>query len=124
MVRAIRSTIQKAILKNASIQNKEFRDGSSLELYDFNARTYDQQIGRFIQIDPESEEADQESWSPYHFSYNNPIRFSDPDGEVPDDIVIRGQNNSSVTIKTDLIDIDVNVSSLNVDFGGNLYFAR
>jgi RHS repeat-associated protein len=65
------------------IQNKEFSDGSGLELYDFNARTYGQQIGRFIQIDPESEEADQESWSPYHFGYNNPINNSDPDGRTP-----------------------------------------
>ncbi|MBX2925907.1 MAG: hypothetical protein KF746_27170 [Chitinophagaceae bacterium] len=55
------------------IQNKEFNDGSGLELYDFNARTYDPQIGRFIQIDPLSDEGDQESLSPYHFSKNNPI---------------------------------------------------
>lgn len=65
------------------LQSKEFSDGSGLEVYDFNARTYDQQIGRFIQIDPESEEADQESWSPYHFSYSNPIRYNDPDGKWP-----------------------------------------
>ena len=65
------------------LQNKEFNDGSGLELYDFNARTYDQQIGRFIQIDPLTEEGGQESWSPYHYSYNNPARFSDSDGKFP-----------------------------------------
>ncbi|HEX4875261.1 MAG TPA: RHS repeat-associated core domain-containing protein, partial [Chitinophagaceae bacterium] len=65
------------------IQNKEFSDGSGLDFYDFNARTYDQQIGRFLQIDPLSEEDDQEDWSPYHYSYNNPISFSDPDGKLP-----------------------------------------
>jgi RHS repeat-associated protein len=65
------------------IQNKEFSDGSGLDLYDFNARNYDQQIGRFILIDPESEEADQESWSPFHFGYNNPIRYGDLDGRIP-----------------------------------------
>jgi len=70
------------------LQSKEFSDGSGLELYDFNARTYDQQIGRFIQIDPESEEADQEGWSPYHFGYNNPIRYSDPDGKIPIPLLI------------------------------------
>jgi RHS repeat-associated protein len=65
------------------LQNKEFSDGSGLEAYDFNARFYDPQLGRFMQIDPESEEADQESWSPYHFGYNNAVRFSDPDGKFP-----------------------------------------
>jgi RHS repeat-associated protein len=67
------------------IQNKEFEDGSGLELYDFNARTFDQQIGRFVQIDPLSDEANQEVLSTYHFSYNNPIRFNDPSGRSGDD---------------------------------------
>jgi RHS repeat-associated protein len=65
------------------IQSKEFTDGSGLELYDFNARTYDQQIGRFIQIDPMTDEGGQESLSPFHFSYNNPVLYSDPDGKCP-----------------------------------------
>ncbi|MEO6732331.1 MAG: RHS repeat-associated core domain-containing protein, partial [Ferruginibacter sp.] len=65
------------------IQNKEFSDGSGLELYDFNARTYDQQTGRFIQVDPLDDEGEQESLSPYHFGENNPIRYNDPDGRCP-----------------------------------------
>ncbi|MBC7508703.1 MAG: hypothetical protein H7320_08145 [Ferruginibacter sp.] len=65
------------------IQNKEFIDGSGLELYDFNARTYDQQVGRFIQIDPTPEDGEQESLTPYHFSGNNPSTFNDPNGKCP-----------------------------------------
>ncbi|SKA47371.1 RHS repeat-associated core domain-containing protein, partial [Chitinophaga eiseniae] len=64
------------------LQFKEFSDGSGLEWFDFNARTYDQQIGRFIQIDPLIEN-NQEDYTPYHFAYNNPVRFSDPDGRIP-----------------------------------------
>ncbi len=63
------------------LQNKEFSNGSGLELYDFNARTFDPQIGRFIQIDPLLEQF-QENWTPYHYAYNN-TRFSDPDGKLP-----------------------------------------
>jgi RHS repeat-associated protein len=65
------------------IQNKEFIGGSGLEVYDFNARTYDQQLGRFMQIDPLAEVEEQESWTPYHFTFNNPIRYNDPDGKCP-----------------------------------------
>ncbi|MBC9929137.1 DUF6443 domain-containing protein [Chitinophaga qingshengii] len=65
------------------LQSGEFGDGAGLELYDFNARTYDQQVGRFLQIDPWVEEGKQEMLTPYQFSYNNPIRYSDPDGKCP-----------------------------------------
>ncbi|HET8689186.1 MAG TPA: RHS repeat-associated core domain-containing protein [Methanosarcina sp.] len=65
------------------IQADEFSDGAGLDFYDFNARTYDQQIGRFIQTDPMTEEGGQESLSQYHFAYNNPILNSDPDGKCP-----------------------------------------
>ncbi|MBV8252020.1 MAG: hypothetical protein JO154_05385 [Chitinophaga sp.] len=60
------------------LQTKEFDDGSSLELYDFNARQYDAQIGKFIQQDNLSEN----HWdlSPYHFGMNNPILYADPTG--------------------------------------------
>jgi RHS repeat-associated protein len=67
------------------LQSKEFSDGSGLEMYDFNARTYDQQLGRFFEIDPMTEEGGQESLSPYHFSYNNPIRYNDPSGKAGED---------------------------------------
>ncbi|MFB6454391.1 RHS repeat domain-containing protein [Chitinophaga sp. Hz27] len=69
------------------MQSGEFSDGSGLDLYDFNARTYDPQIGKFLQIDPLIE-SEQESLSPYHFSRNNPVLFSDPDGKFPILLVI------------------------------------
>lgn len=68
-------------------------------------------------VDPLAEEFPE--WSPYNFVMNNPIRLVDEDGMAPTDIIIKGKNNSSVTLKTDLIDISVNASSLGVDFGGN-----
>lgn len=60
------------------LQSKEFSDNSGLELYDFNARTYDAQIGKFYQIDPLTEAADE--YSPYAFCKNNPILFNDFSG--------------------------------------------
>ncbi|MCW3467948.1 DUF6443 domain-containing protein [Chitinophaga nivalis] len=69
------------------LQTKEFGDGSGLEWFDFNARTYDQQLGRFMQLDPLVEKGEQESLSPYHFAKNNPISNNDPDGKIWTNII-------------------------------------
>lgn len=59
-------------------EDKEFADESGLELYATDFRSYDPQIGRFVQPDILGDEAN--NWSPYSFAYDNPITFNDPLG--------------------------------------------
>ncbi|XP_058056833.1 uncharacterized protein LOC131208199 [Anopheles bellator] len=45
-------------------------------LYDFHARLYDPELGRFFQMDPKEQYA-----SPYVYAGNSPISLVDPDGQ-------------------------------------------
>ncbi|OJV99947.1 MAG: hypothetical protein BGO52_02420 [Sphingobacteriales bacterium 44-61] len=60
------------------LSSKEFSDGSGLDWYESFFRGYNPQIGRFHQIDPLGEIA--ENWTPYAFCNNNPLRYTDPLG--------------------------------------------
>ncbi|MCB0850778.1 MAG: hypothetical protein KDD63_00940, partial [Bacteroidetes bacterium] len=46
---------------------------------------YDSEVGRFLSVDPMA--GDYAIWSPFSYTFDNPIRFVDLDGREPEDIV-------------------------------------
>ncbi|WP_299363368.1 RHS repeat-associated core domain-containing protein [Winogradskyella sp.] len=65
---------------------KEFNDELGLDWYDFHARNYDASLGRWMNIEPLAE--DYYEWSPYNYIYNSPLKFIDPTGMGPTDIIV------------------------------------
>lgn len=58
-------------------------DFLEVDLNDPDAQPIGDTHGRWISPDPLSEEFS--DWSPYNISFNNPIKFIDPDGRAPED---------------------------------------
>ncbi|MFI5148115.1 MAG: RHS repeat-associated core domain-containing protein [Bacteroidia bacterium] len=66
------------------LQQNEFgAGGNGLSLYDYGARMYDPQTGRWCGIDQLASKF--ESWTPFGYVRANPVRLTDPDGREDTD---------------------------------------
>jgi RHS repeat-associated protein len=69
---------ENSIPNQFKFNGKEQQDELNLLTYDYGARMYDPALGKWWQVDPLSEKY--QSWSPYAYVMNNPLKFMDPTG--------------------------------------------
>ncbi|HEX8657955.1 MAG TPA: RHS repeat-associated core domain-containing protein, partial [Hymenobacter sp.] len=70
-------------LNQYQFNGKERQNDLGLGWSDYGARFYDNQAPHWTSVDPLAEKM--RRWSPYAFSFDNPLRFLDADGMAPND---------------------------------------
>jgi RHS repeat-associated protein len=83
-INALSSTAPLSKPNHFKIQGKEQQTEFDINLYDFGARNYDPQIGRWLNPDPLADQL--YNLSPYNYVENNPLRFIDPDGMLSTEV--------------------------------------
>ena len=57
--------------------------------YTSTFRQYDPRLVRWFSPDPKEHDVRLIGWSPYHYGFNNPIKYNDTEGDIPWDQVVK-----------------------------------
>jgi RHS repeat-associated protein len=99
---------------------KELNSDFGLEWNDFGTRFYDPSVARWLSVDPLSEKMNRHS--PYNYTFNNPVRFIDPNGSKPNDIVY--YNYLGVEVNREVSNKDFKAFVGSRPIGGSSYYTE
>ncbi len=75
------TSLGNSLARQYKYNGKELNEELGLNWYDYGARNYQADLGRWFNVDPLADELHNLSMSPYNYCANNPIIFVDPDGQ-------------------------------------------
>jgi len=101
--------VNKYRFQKQELQNKEFSDGSGLEMYEFKYRMDDPQIGRFWSVDPLASK----------YEYNSPYAFSED--KVTNSIELEGLESVAINALWEQVKGEFNNAGKKID---NLFSAQ
>lgn len=78
------SWIREDARDNKYLYNGGAELNSTTGWYETFFRGYDATLGRFLQVDPLAHQAS--SFTPYNYSFNNPVMLNDPMGDYPQEV--------------------------------------